>query len=214
MIAIAAIAALAEDPGVPAPVEAWIVLAGDPAPDEGKALIHMAKLMSEGVPRHAEYPQVTPLDPYGGQGFGVAVTVTKSKAAAEKLHLHLKNRGITSSVHPSAMPAEDMRLLAIDEVKVTGNGAPLFPYQVCFGPPDSDECWSVGTLDPQRSFVVPFAGVAEGAPGVLRVTAGDPWTCPIVDVGGVKTDMPVWLKSPVEVPCYEDSTPKKRKKGD
>lgn len=202
----------------PAPVEAgapaaWAVVAGEPASDEGAAMIAMIGLLQQGIPQHVEYPLVAPMaEVGGGEGFVVVVATPRGRAAADRLSRNLVERGIAARVVPTAVAAEDVRVIAVDQVKVTGNGASLFPYGVCLGPEAEGECWASGTLDARGRLVLPFAVVPEGTRAALHIQAGEPWKCPITSIGVVRLDMDVWLKSPVEVACYEDSRPTRRAK--
>ena len=209
MLAAFAIAVHAAEP---APEAGFVVLVGDPLPDEAHALVAIATASERGVPRHGEYPIAVPLAPYDRVGFGIAVAVPRSRPAADRLVRALTARGLLAEALPTtSLPAEDVVVFAADAVRVTGNGAPLFPYEICLGPPTSKECWAEGTLDEDLRFVVPFLRVPDGTVVALKVTAGVPWTCPNEPVGTVQQDLPVWLKSPVQVACFEDSTPNKRK---
>ena len=208
MLAAFAIATYAAEP----PSAGFIVLVGDPLPDEARALVAVAATFERGVPRHAEYPIVVPLAPYDRVGFGIVVAVPQQRAAADRLARGLVARGLVAEVLPSnALPTEDLHIFAADAIRVTGNGAPLFPYEICLGPPSTDECWAEGTLDEDLRLVVPFLTLPDGTIAALKVKAGVPWTCPVETLGPVRQEMPVWLKSPVQVACFEDSTPNKRK---
>ena len=208
MLAAFSIDAYAEEP----PPAGFVVLVGDPLPDEARALVALAGTFERGVPRHAEYPVVVPLAPYDRAGFGIAVAVPQQRAAADRLARGLVARGLVAEVLPAkGLPAEDLHVFAADAIRVTGNGAPLFPYEICLGPPSTDECWAEGTLDEDLRLVVPFLLVPDGTIASLKVKAGVPWTCPVETLGPVRQEMPVWLKSPVQVACFEDSTPNKRK---
>ncbi len=203
-----AIAAHADEPVVPG----FVVLVGDALPDEGQALAALAGTFDRGVPRHADYPIVVPLAPYERSGYGIAVAVPRERQAADRLARALVARGLAAEVLPTtSLPTEDLHVFAADAVHVTGNGAPLFTYEICLGPPSTTDCWGEGTLDDDLHLVVPFISVPDGTITALMVTAGPPWTCPTETIGPVKQDQPVWLKSPVHVACFEDSTPNKRK---
>lgn len=208
VLAAFAIAARAEDP----PPPGYVVLVGAPLPDEARALVALAGTFDQGVPSHAEYPTVVPLAPYDRVGYGIAVAVPRQREVADRLVRSLVERGLVAEALPTtALPSEDLYVFAADAVRVTGNGAPLFPYEICLGPPSTDECWASGTLDDELHFVVPFLAVPTGTLAALKVKAGHPWTCPNETMGVAKQDLPVWLKSPVRVACFEDSTPNKRK---
>lgn len=208
MLAALAIVAFAEEP----PPAGFVVLVGEPLPDEARALGAIAATFEQGVPRHAEYPIAIPLAPYDRSGFGIAVAVPQQRAAADRLARSLVARGLVAEVLPAKdLPTEDLHVFAADAIRVTGNGAPLFPYEICLGPPSTDECWAEGTLAEDLRFVVPFLAVPDGTNAALKVKAGVPWTCPTETLGPTRQELPVWLKSPVQVACFEDSTPNKRK---
>lgn len=190
----------------------YAVIAGVPQPDEGAALAAMGTLLSAGLPQHDEYPLVAPLDAYGGSGFGIIVAIPAVKDVADKLVSTLRARHIDASVHSASGPPEDLRIIAIDAVKITGNGAPLYPYSICLALESSGDCLATGSLDDLRRLALPFDTQRPGTVLALRVTAGDPWTCPIATIGPVEREFTVWLKAPIDIACFEDSTPRKRKK--
>lgn len=190
----------------------YAVVAGASSPTEGAALAAMGTLIAAGVPQHDEYPLVAPLEAYGGTGYGIIVAIPAAKDVADKLVAALRFRHIDASALPTTGPTEDLRVIAIDAVKVTGNGAMLYPYSMCLALESGGGCLASGSPDELRRLVLPFDTQPEGTILSLRVTAGDPWTCPVGTIGAIEREFTVWLKAPIDIACYEDSTPKKRKK--
>lgn len=204
---IAMAVALADDGGG----NAWAVVVG-PAVDEASAKALRDEYVFAGLPAHGEWPRVLPAEAIGESGHVLVVAAATREDVARKLAQHLDRRGVEVRTLPVTVDQpEDLHLLSLDAVRVTGNGAPLFAYDVCLSDGVRRECWGHGRPGDDGKLVLPF--VAEpGKAAVLWADVGDPWVCSGTDLGPPKLDVGVWLRGPADVSCYEMTRPAKRRR--
>jgi hypothetical protein len=206
-------AALGDDG--PAPASAWAVTVGRYA-DKPAALAAADRYLQAGLPAHGDWPHAVQASDLGfpdGEPWVLVVAIAADVGVAERLDAHLVRRGAKSEVAATTARPDDLRLLAMDAFTISGNGAPLFAYDVCLA-----ESIPVGCLGHARPsgedlrLVIPFPAQRAGTELILIADAGEPWTCPPVDLGPVNAEAKVWLRGRSQGSCFEQSKPRRRRR--
>lgn len=210
-----ALAAWAEDgTGAAGATNAWAVVVG-PAVDEAAAGSLRDEYLLAGLPAHGEWPKVLAADAIGlsEPGHVLVVAAPAREDVARKLTQHLERRGVEVRSLPARVEApEDLHLLSMDAVRVTGNGAPLYAYDICLSDGVRRDCWGHARAGDDQKLVIPFVPDEKGKPAVLWAEVGDPWVCPGTELGPAKLDVGVWLRGPADISCYEMTRPSKRRR--
>ena len=207
------VAAPAEEP---ADVGRFVVVAG--SGDSAGALAEVQlRWEAEGLFRADGWPRVVTRAELGATDAAAASFVAaevRDRLVAERIVKYLSGRGYDARVLSTSGTGPDRRVIWADSVSVSGNGAPLFAYDVCVlagdavaptptgkrgRPPPPPPCVAQARPDPQfGGWFVVVPRLAEELS--VWADAGEPWSCRAVPLGPVP-DRPVWLHGPVTVTC-------------
>lgn len=211
-----AVAAEASSSAEPAAEARYVVVAAEGASADALAS-DLFRWEDQGLFRVDGWPRVvSPIEiglPSATGALLVAAEVA-DPAVADRVVKYLSGRGYPARVIQVAGRGPDRRVIWADSLTISGNGAPLYAYDVCLisaatprpapkrgrrrGAP-ALPCLAHARPDPQFGswFVVSPAPAEEL---VVVADAGEPWTCRPEAVGRVP-DRPVWLHGPIVVSC-------------
>ncbi len=213
MLPIAFIASLSFLPTADAG-ESWAAVAG--AGEDKKDLEPMLEqYLLDGLPKHGEYPRLVEASTLGLVGetaWVMLIALPADEAVAIELTGHLDDRRFDARVvRAQSAESEELRLLSIDSVSASGNGAPLFVFTACLAGAMPDVCYGVSRPDDEGRLLVAWVPAAEKEAVQLFADVGDPWICGGITLGYPREGL-VWRRGASTASCYEPAPTKSRRR--
>jgi hypothetical protein len=191
-------------------------VAASGAPDEASMKPLLDTYAEMNLPSHEGYPKAVATASLPGlptkHAWMLVIAQPADKDVAERLAAQITALGLDAAAYPvTGGKAEQLQLLSVDVFSASGNGAPLFVYDVCVSVGEkAGPCITKGRPEPEWSkLVLPMPVQPKGTRISLWPDAGEPWTCTAVDAGPVKPDVALWLHGPLKATCF---APEKKKR--
>lgn len=191
-------------------------VAASGAPDEAAMKPLLDTYVEMSLPSHDGYPKAVATGSVPGlptkHAWMLLIAQPTDRDVADRLAAQVTAMGLDAAVYPvSGGNPEQLQLLSVDVFSASGNGAPLFVYDVCVAVGDKGrDCVARGRPEPEwGKLVLPMPVQPKGTRMSLRADAGEPWTCTPVDAGPVKPDVALWLHGPLKAACF---APEKKKR--
>lgn len=192
--------------------EAWAVVTAT-GPDQAALQPALQEYLGAGLPKHGDFPKLADaakLGLVGESGWALVVALPAEEQVAVELVAHLDARQVDARVvRAQSADAQDVRLLSLDRVTASGNGAPLFVWSACLAGADPSGCYGDARPDGEGRLMIPYVPPSEKTAMQLLIDPGDPWICNGVTLGLPREGF-VWRRGPTAASCYESAQPKKR----
>ncbi len=188
------------------------------APDEAAIRPLLDVYAEANLPSHPGYPKAVLSAAFPGlpetTAWTLLIAQPTDREVADRLAAHVTAMGLAAKVWPiEGGEPEKLQLLSLDRFTASGNGAPLYVYDVCVTiGPDRGACLSRARPDPDTGkLVVPLPILPKGTRFSLWADAGKPWQCGSLDAGPAKSGVPNWLHGPMQATCFAPDEPTAKK---